>query len=77
MHIVGSDKYNERECPNCKKMGTSLFLKTVELRPSRRTPTTAGTQDICGSLSHSECVSEWLVKYNAFPLSFIFLFRTL
>ena len=22
----------------------------------------------CGSLSHSECVSEWLVKYNACPL---------
>ena len=46
MHIVGSDKYNERECPNCKKTVTPLFLKTAELKSARRTPTTAGTQDI-------------------------------
>ena len=44
--IVGSDKYDERECPNCKKKITPLFLKTVELKPKTREPTTAGIVDM-------------------------------
>lgn len=42
MHIVGSDKYDEQECTNCKQKVTPLYLKTAELKQKKPQGTTAG-----------------------------------